>query len=637
MSEAGPDSASTPPPHGDGFGSLFEFLPIGAYRTLPDGRLLRVNPAMVRMNGFESEAEHIADVQDNARRWYIQPQRREEFLALMHRDGRVTAFESQVVRYKTREPIWVSENAHVVRDEQGRLLFYEGTVEDITARKAAEQALQLSELRLQQLVSLIPGVVFRLVLHADGQARYTFISEHVRTLYELEPAEVLADGQAMVRLRHPEDAARVAATSAAALASRRALHYETRVVLRSGVEKWIEVYSMPAPEEDGHPVRVGVLLDITQRKRAELAVAEQAQVWKRALESAGDGVWDWDLTTGVEQFSPACKAMYGFAPDELPDLPAALDERTHPDDLAGMRAARDAHFAGRTARYVNEHRVRCKDGQWKWVLSRGIVISRDSQGKPLRMIGTHTDITPVKQAEALRLERDRAAAADLAKSQFLSRVSHELRTPLNAILGFAQLLDLEPGGGERQRDWNQHVLSSGRHLLALMDDILDLSSVQTGKLPMQAEPVSLRAVVKEAWTMLAATAAERQVTLIDDMPPSSDDQVRADRRRLKQIVSNLLSNAIKYNRTGGWVRLTAQREEALWSLHVADSGPGLDAQQQSRLFVPFERAGAERGPVAGTGLGLALARQMAEAMGGSVTVHSQPGAGATFTLRLPAA
>jgi signal transduction histidine kinase len=271
------------------------------------------------------------------------------------------------------------------------------------------------------------------------------------------------------------------------------------------------------------------------------------------------------------------------------------------------------------------------------VLSRGIVISRDSQGKPLRMIGTHTDITPVKQAEALRLERDRAAAADLAKSQFLSRVSHELRTPLNAILGFAQLLDLEPGGGERQRDWNQHVLSSGRHLLALMDDILDLSSVQTGKLPMQAEPVSLRAVVKEAWTMLAATAAERQVTMIDDMPPSSDDQVRADRRRLKQIVTNLLSNAIKYNRAGGWVRLTAQREESLWSLHVADSGPGLDAQQQSRLFVPFERAGAERGPVAGTGLGLALARQMAEAMGGSVTVHSQPGAGATFTLRLPAA
>ena len=321
-------------------------------------------------------------------------------------------------------------------------------------------------------MSLIPRVVFRLVLQASGAARCTFISDHVRTLNGLEPAEVLADGQAdgqaMVRLRHPDDAARVAAMSVAALANRRALHYETRVLLRSGEEKWIEVYSMPAPEEDGQPVRVGVLLDITQRKRAELAVAEQAQVWKRALESAGDGVWDWDLVTGIELLSPACKAMYGFAPDELPDLPSALDERTHPDDVPSMRAAREAHFAGHTPRYVHEHRLRCKDGQWKWVLSRGIVISRDSQGAPLRMIGTHTDITLVRQSEALRLERDRAAAADLAKSQFLSRVNHELRTPLNAVLGFAQLLDLEPGDGECQRDWNRHVLSSGRHLLALI-------------------------------------------------------------------------------------------------------------------------------------------------------------------------
>ena len=123
MTEADPDRTTAAAPSGDGFGSLFEFLPIGACRSLPDGRLLRVNPAMVRMNGFACEAEHLAAVQDNARRWYALPQRREEFLALMHRDGRVTAFESEVVRYKTGEPIWVSENAHVVRDEQGRLLF----------------------------------------------------------------------------------------------------------------------------------------------------------------------------------------------------------------------------------------------------------------------------------------------------------------------------------------------------------------------------------------------------------------------------------------------------------------------------------------------------------------------------------
>ena len=128
MREAGPDTTHAASPAGDGFGSLFEFLPIGAYRTLPDGRLLRVNPAMVRMNGFASETEHVAAVQDHAGRWYRDPDRRAQFLALMNRDGRVTAFESEVIRYNTGEPIWVSENAHVVRDAQCRLLFYECTV-----------------------------------------------------------------------------------------------------------------------------------------------------------------------------------------------------------------------------------------------------------------------------------------------------------------------------------------------------------------------------------------------------------------------------------------------------------------------------------------------------------------------------
>jgi len=752
----------------DNFLSLFEFLPIGAYRSSPKGHMLRTNPALVRLNGYASEAEQLLGVRDIAASWYVEPQRRMQFMQQLENDGQVTGFESEVWRHKTRERIWISENAHAVRNAQGQVLFYEGTVEeitdrvaarealrrsreelrqivelvpgmvyrviilpdgdrratyvspgvrelfelepadilsdgrlmhrlrhvedqqrvqaataaaersgqplqleyrvqlgsgatkwvhvisaqappeqghgvrvgmvfDITARKKIEQALLESEARLQQLVTLIPGIVYRLVVDAQGKPRYTYVSDHVRDIYGLEPQEALADGEAMTRLRHPEDATHVAALSAAGLRERRSTHYETRVLLRDGTEKWIEVFSIPAPDEAGRVVRVGVLMDITQRKRAELALVEQAEIWKRAMESTGDGVWDWHIQAGVEQLSPHCKAMYGFAPDELPDLPSALDELTHPDDVAQMVIDRDAHFAGQTPRYVNEHRLRCKDGQWKWVLSRGIVISRDAQGAPLRMIGTHTDISAAKQAQALRLERDSAAAADLAKSQFLSRVSHELRTPLNAILGFAQLLELEPGAGERQQDWNRHVLNSGRHLLALMDDILDLSSVQTGRLSMRIEAVPVRAALEEAWTMLAGSAQDRHIMFINQVPPDEACQVLADRRRLKQILSNLLSNAIKYNRDGGWVRVTLTAAEGRLAVHVADSGPGLDERQQARLFVPFERAGAERGPVAGTGLGLALSRQLAEALGGTLAVRSRAGEGATFTLQLPAA
>jgi PAS domain S-box-containing protein len=743
--------------------SLFEFLPIGAYRNAPDGRQLRANPALVRLNGFTTEAEHIAADNELNRPWYVDPERRAQFRALLARDGIVTGFESEVRRYATGERIWVRENAHVVRGAGGEVLFYEGTIEDITAqvrtreamrrsgaemqqiidlvpgmvyrvllladggrratfvssgvrellgiepgefvadgmlmhrlrheddrervealtaaanrddlplrmeyrvrlhdgrikwvqvlstpappeqgqrvrvgmvfditaRKLAEQAAQASEQRLQQLLSLLPGVVYRLYVAPDGKRHYGFVSDHVRTLYGIEPAAVLADGESMARMRHPEIAATTEATVRQGMQRGDELHYETRIIAADGSDKWVEVHSRPAPPEDtsGTVVRVGVLLDITQRKRAELELQSQADVWKRAIEASGDGVWDNNIATGRVTLSPQCKALYGYGPDELGDDPDALDLRTHPDDLPAVLAARQAHFEGRAERYVNEHRVLCKDGRWKWILTRGLVISRGPGGEPLRMIGTHTDITPAKQAEALRAERDRAAAADLAKSQFLSRVSHELRTPLNAILGFTQLLELDGALlPERQQGWVRQVLASGRHLLALMDDILDLSSAQTGQLAVRAEGVELRPVFDEAWAMLAREAEARGIVLHDELGPGAT--LLADRKRLKQVVSNLLSNAIKYNHAGGWVRVSL----GPGGFSVADGGPGLTADQQARLFNPFDRLGAERSTVQGTGLGLALTRQLLDAMGGSIAVRSAPGEGSTFVVKLP--
>ena len=761
----------------DPWASLFEFLPIGAYRNTPEGRPLRANPALAALNGFDTEAEQMAAVRAQINGWYVQPGRRDEFLRLMHEDGQVIGFESEVRRRKTGERIWVRENAHLVFDAEGRPRYYEGTVEeitdivltrqalgraeerlrelislvpgvlyrlelqpgglrrftfiseriqalygvtvdaamrdvaaltrcihpadrarvddevarvtahggpmelefrirtadeglerwvlwqgsaagrtpeghvvragvvtDVTARKQAELALRRSEERLQQLVSLVPGMVYRLEIDREGRRRYSFVSDRVRDIYGIEPAEVLADGEALVRMRHPDEAGQGLGPVEAAVRAHRALDYQLRIVRRDGQVRWVHAMSSPAQGDGDERVRVGVMFDVTERMEAQLALQRQSELWLGALQASGDGVWDWRVQEGVEILSPQCKALYGYAPDELPDTPDALDSRTHPDDVARMRADRDAHFEGRTARYVNEHRVRCKDGRWKWILSRGLVIERDAQGRPLRMIGTHTDVTAAKQAEVLRLERDSAAAADRAKSQFLSRVSHELRTPLNAVLGFAQLLELEPGGaGERQRAWVQQVLGSGRHLLALLEDILDLSSLQSGRLPMVVEPVPLAAVVDEAWTMVQA-GGDRLALRFEDRVAGRGAVLMADRKRLKQIVGNLLSNAAKYNRPGGWVRVSVVPAElgteagtAGWELQVADSGQGLSAEQRSRLFNPFDRLGAERGNVPGTGLGLALTRQLVEALGGDIAVDSTPGEGSTFRVRLPAA
>ena len=627
----------------DDFASLFQFLPIGAFRSTPGGVLISANPALARLNGFAAVAELQAALTDIAGGWYVDATRRHALLSQLEHDGQITACEYEARRVATGERIWVSENAHVVRDARGAVRYYEGTVEDITARVQERDRLQRSEAQLQQLVSLVPGVVFRVSYGAGGEHRYTFVSDGVRALYGIDPETALADPDALVRRRHPDDAARASAQTAAAVAANAALTSETRIRLDDGAEKWVQVLSTPAPDENGERVRVGLLLDISAAKRSEAALQDNSLLWKRALESSGDGVWDWQVQSGVQTLSAPCRSLYGWGPDELPDRPEALDALVHPDDLPRVRAQRHAHLAGRTPSYDSEHRVRCADGRWKWILSRGIVISRDASGQPLRMIGTHTDVTAARQAEALRHERDRAAAADLAKSQFLSRVSHELRTPLNAILGFAQLLALEPGQDERQQDWTGHVLNSGRHLLALMDDILDLSSVQTGRLPLALQPVPLRAAVDEAWTMLAASAQHQRIAFDNGVADNSDLSVQADPRRLRQVLINLLSNAIKYNRPGGGVRVSALRSadasggSATVALQVADDGPGLSADQQARLFNPFERLGAERGPVAGSGLGLALTRQLVEAMGGRIGVDSRPGDGACFTVQLPAA
>jgi signal transduction histidine kinase len=169
-----------------------------------------------------------------------------------------------------------------------------------------------------------------------------------------------------------------------------------------------------------------------------------------------------------------------------------------------------------------------------------------------------------------------------------------------------------------------------------MDDVLDLSSAQTGQLPMATELLPLREPLDEALAMLAASAAAAQVSLNDDSRDAPPCHVRADRRRLLQVLSNLIGNGIKYNHPQGWVRVQVEACAGWVSIHISDSGPGLDALQQARLFQPFERLGAQRGPVAGTGLGLALSRELVEAMGGNITVRSEAGAGATFTINLPA-
>jgi signal transduction histidine kinase len=232
--------------------------------------------------------------------------------------------------------------------------------------------------------------------------------------------------------------------------------------------------------------------------------------------------------------------------------------------------------------------------------------------------------------------KEQAERANKAKSAFLSRMSHELRTPLNAVLGFGQLLEVDHLS-EEQRESVHQILKGGKHLLDLINEALDIAGIEAGRISLTKEPVLVEDAVTDAMELIQPLAADRGVILRAEVP-SNMGYVLADRQRMRQVLLNLFSNAVKYNRPKGIVTIGCRREPADWArIEVGDDGPGIAPQDVNRLFVPFERLGADGSGVEGTGLGLALSMDLARAMGGQLGVDSTPGQGSTFWFALPMA
>ena len=240
------------------------------------------------------------------------------------------------------------------------------------------------------------------------------------------------------------------------------------------------------------------------------------------------------------------------------------------------------------------------------------------------------------RTEELTTARDEAMTATQAKNSFLSSTSHELRTPLNSILGFTQLLQMSEQNDE-DSDALERILGAGRHLLALINELIDIARIESGDLSLSVEPVLVGPVIEESSQLMAPIAAERSIRIIQDCPRPVL-AIHADRQRLSQVLVNLISNATKYNHRGGTITIACREEGADHaSIVVSDTGPGISAENIERIFVPFERLGAEQTTVEGTGIGLPLARALTEAMRGRLTASSVPGQGSAFTVTLPRA
>ncbi len=374
-----------------------------------------------------------------------------------------------------------------------------------------------------------------------------------------------------------------------------------------------------------------------ERKRVEDALRTSEERWKFALEGAGDGVRDWNIQTGEVVFSKRFMEIVG-----LPENASAhtIDEwkgHIHPDDLPRVMSDLQAFFDGQGATYSNEHRVQCSDGVEKWILDRGMIVSRTATGEPLRMIGTYADITLRKRAEEeLAKAKDDAEAAARVKSQFLANMSHELRTPLTAILGYADLLSDEGDLARAQLsglETLEIIRSNGRHLQELIDDILSLSKIDAGYMTLEKLEVSPLDVARDVLRLMNLRAGEKGLTLRCEVIYPIPDKITTDLLRVRQVLVNLVGNAIKFTELGR-VTLTLMYDLEARQLRfsVADTGIGIHSDQMERLFTPFSQADASMSRrYGGTGLGLSISQRLARLLGGDIQVESQVGIGSAFT------
>jgi PAS domain S-box-containing protein len=392
-----------------------------------------------------------------------------------------------------------------------------------------------------------------------------------------------------------------------------------------------------------HVTEVTRLKEAEALARAEVAQRERALDLLHASESAlrqaqrlgRIGSWDWEIEPDIATWSPELYHIFGRDPRQLP--PKFPELRTLYTDASWQRL-RDA--AARTVAdgepFELDLEYRLPHERTGWVEARGEAV-RDETRQIVRLRGTVLEISHRRQAEEARRRAQSAEMASRNKTELMARVSHDLRTPLNAILGFAQLFrsasNLEP----KQRQWAELLFDAGKHMLDLVEEVLDLSAAESGRITMQPIDLDVVPLVCASVRQFTELAKRGGVELIAPGADTVPTSVRADPMRLKQALDNLLSNAIKYTGPGGRVSVTITPVGDAVEVKVQDTGVGLSPDQLERLFQPFERLGAEATPVAGTGLGLALTRNLIAMMGGAVRVSSIKGQGSSFVLAIPGA
>ena len=587
-----------------------------------DGYFKRLNPAWEKVLGYSTE-ELLA------KPWldFIHPDDRQATIAESVKLGKGLNTISFENRYRCKDGSyrWLSWSATPFAEKQ---LIY-AVARDVTELKRAEQALRLSEERNRLLFESNPHPVWvydletlamidvnEAAIRNYGYSRKEFLT---LTIKDIRPAEDVGAVLESV------------AKSGTALDENRIWRHRRK----DGSLLDVEVTSHPLVYA-GRNARLVVSTDITIRKQAEEALRQSEERFRMLVSGVKDyAIFMLDPDGRVASWNAGAERFKGYQAQEI--VGKSFSRFYTPEDIAEDKPGRALRIASAEGRAEDEGwRVR-KDGSRFWA---NVVITavRDEQGKLVGFSKITRDITERKQTqEALMKAKEEAERSNKFKDQFLSTMSHELRTPLNAVLGFSDLLTEERYGplNERQRRYVTHIHTGGKHLLRLINDILDLSKIEAGRLQLAIESVPVEASFAEVIDTLRPLADNKSQSLVVNTPP--DLGVKADTTRFKQILMNLLGNAIKFTPKGGKIELTARRLGEVIRVEVRDSGPGIPVEEQERIFEAFHRLRQSDKNAEGTGLGLAITRRLVELHGGHLGLESQPAHGSCFYFTLPSA
>ena len=521
---------------------------------------------------------------------------------------------------------WLLSEAVLLIDDQGRPGEVIGSLLDLTERKQAEEELRESEHRHRLVTQVTNDAIWDWDLRSDA----VFWNEAVQFLFGYAADQVGPDCTWWMDRVHPDDRPRIADGIEAVIRAGRDWRAGYRFLCRDGSYALVEDRARVVRDDLGRAVRIiGAMTDVTMRRQAEDKLRRSEVLFRSLIEKGSDlfGVINPDGT--MRYVSPSHQHVLGYHPDEL--VGRAAVDFVHPDDLASMVA----RLGGVVGDAPIEFRFQHADGTWRTVESR---IDDWSADPDIGGVVTNSrDVTDRKRAEVeLQRAKDAAEAASRVKSEFVANMSHEIRTPMNAILGMTELaLDTELSG--EQREHLETVRAAGNWLLTLINDLLDFSKLEAGKVVLDLSEFRLAAMLQETLRMLAPRAREKGLALTCSIDPAVPDVVVGDPGRLRQVLVNLIGNAIKFAERGG-VALNVgcppprNDGEVDLQVRVRDTGIGIAADQHAAIFDPFEQADSSASrKYGGTGLGLAIAKQLVGLMGGTIGVESEVGHGSTFS------